>query len=223
MLILNCFDINEVTSIADYELLYSMATDDRKKKAKKYCYFDDTKRCICAEILLKYCLYKQFDYKGDINIEYNQFGKPFMKKIKNFSFNISHSGDWVVCAYGKSELGVDIEKIQSKTTEIIEKCFSKYEQEYVNNSFGKERENRVIQIWTLKESYIKYFGIGLTKRLNSYSVCDKYGEIIDKLYVNDEQIFLENYLFDSNYYLATCSKENNAIINRVHLSDILLV
>lgn len=39
----------------------------------------------------------------EMDIGYNEFGKPFMNHMNGFSYNLSHSGKWVAIAYGSSE------------------------------------------------------------------------------------------------------------------------
>ena len=63
--------------------------------------------------LLKYALFNSFDIRlSEKDIVYSDFGKPYLNS-QPYKFNVSHSGDWVVCSVGNSKIGVDIEEIKN--------------------------------------------------------------------------------------------------------------
>ena len=127
---------------------------------------EDALRCVAAEALLRYAL------GTDIGrVEMGPCGKPFLPDRPDFFFNLSHSGNWVVLACGDSEVGVDVQSLRSNTNPeaMARRFFSPEEQRYV---FEKEscRDQRFFEIWTGKESYLKYLGTGLGRTLPSFSV-----------------------------------------------------
>ena len=111
MITVNCVDISKMT-MEDYEKFYLISSEERKKKANRYKNLENAKRCILGDVLLQYSLIETIGYPLEPMIEYGTHGKPYVKNVENFFFNISHSGKWVVIAFGVSELGVDIEKIR---------------------------------------------------------------------------------------------------------------
>lgn len=84
-------------------------------------------------------------------------------------FNISHSGKYVVCAVGDSEMGIDVQKeVMLKEEELLQLCnrfFTEFEFRSLQSS--KNRIDYFHKLWTLKESYIKYLGTGMYCRLNT--------------------------------------------------------
>ena len=48
----------------------------------------------------------------DVPICRETHGKPVLKDCTNLFFNISHSGDYAVCAVSKQPVGIDIERIR---------------------------------------------------------------------------------------------------------------
>ncbi len=82
--------------------------------------------------------------------------KPFLANCP-YQFNLSHSGDYLVLAVGDVPIGVDIEKITRVRPKVMERYFSDSEKEKV----AKEGADAFYEIWTKKESYIKYTGNGL--------------------------------------------------------------
>lgn len=207
-----------------YEKFYSIVSDERKSKANKFRFFDDSKRCIFGEILLLYSLFRFLGYNAIPHIDYNSYGKPFIKNLNDFHYNISHSGQWVVCAYGNSEVGVDIEKIvyEHDNNGIINNFFSKEEKDFICLNADKiTRAQRFTQIWTLKESYIKYLGTGLSTSLNSFSTNIIQGVVKNSENQIDKYAKLKSYLLGNDYYLSICSQNDEVIIKSVTISQLL--
>lgn len=104
-------NISEELSVNDFEELLSYVPLE-KQKIKSFLHFKDAKRTLVGEILVRSILGKQLSLKNkDINIYYNAYGKPYIKIEGNY-FNLSHSGDWVVCAFDSSPVGIDVEIIK---------------------------------------------------------------------------------------------------------------
>jgi 4'-phosphopantetheinyl transferase len=109
---------------------------------------------------------------SEIAISADQYGKPELPAYPHLHFNISHSGKYVVCAICGSPVGIDVESHQRRDfLEIAQRFFHAEETEYIK-SFSTEDERAVAftDIWTMKESYIKRDGRGLTIPLASFSV-----------------------------------------------------
>ncbi|WP_423237249.1 4'-phosphopantetheinyl transferase family protein [Clostridium putrefaciens] len=58
-----------------------------------------------------------------IKLNKNQYGKPYSGEYPQFKFNISHSGDYVLCSIDDKPIGVDIEEIKPIEYEEIAKNF----------------------------------------------------------------------------------------------------
>lgn len=216
----NCFDISELTE-ESYTLLKKMVSKERRERAEQFRFTLDSYRCVCAEILLKYSLAEVFNREVEIDLVYNAYGKPMMRNLNRFYFNISHAGDWVVLAYGENEVGVDIEKIQLERKNIIEYVMSKEEKDYIYSAVGSECNKRFTEIWGLKESYVKYLGTGLSTPMNSFSVNMADNSILDESRVLERCIFLKSFLYEKKYYLSICSEEQNVTIKKITLKNLL--
>ena len=170
---------------------------------KTISHFRQSFGCLFA----RFCI-TEFGYiaKNDFCFQKDYFGKPFLNTNKiNIYFNISHSADWIVCALDNKKIGVDIEHIRS--FEINPKMsifFSKNEWLYITTSENKIRS--FFEIWTLKESYLKYLGIGLHKPLSSFNILkkEKGYKVLDKE-INTNKIEFYSFDFNQNYKIAVCS------------------
>ncbi len=112
---------------------------------------------IISYFLLQIGLINLFGIRKISKIHYSKYGKPYIKKIKNIHFNISHTNDAVACAISNSKVGVDILNRNMKANEnIVYKLFSKNEIKLWKLS--KTKKDKFLEIWTKKEAYIKYKG-----------------------------------------------------------------
>lgn len=149
-----------------YRQLFARASEDRRSRADRYTHGEDKLRCIAADALLR-CALGSAEY----TVETGEFGKPHIKGMPGFHYNLSHSGDWVVLAFGDAQVGVDVQKMEwsEEKQRLARRFFSPEEQEYL---FRQEdgRKLRFYEIWTRKESWLKYLGTGIRKPLNSFSV-----------------------------------------------------
>ncbi|NLL72912.1 MAG: 4'-phosphopantetheinyl transferase superfamily protein [Clostridiales bacterium] len=221
MIFINCIDISKINS-DNYQMLRQAVSNERRMRADRYHFIEDSKRSICSELLLQYSLFQTFGRFIEIDTAYNEFGKPFMKDMKGFSYNISHSGKWVVIGFGENELGIDIEEIYRGREDIANKFFTESEKKFIFAANNEEEAKRSFtQIWTLKESYIKYLGTGLSTMLDSFSVNAIEGVVVDQDGVIQKDIRLKNYRFNEDYYLSICSTDEEVEIREIMLKDLI--
>ena len=91
-------------------------------------------------------------------------GKPVFLEHQEIHSNLSHSGNYVVCAVSQCEVGVDIEGNRSVRTSIENRFFSEEECRWVCEADGEKLHNeRFFRLWTLKEAYSKMTGEGISK------------------------------------------------------------
>jgi 4'-phosphopantetheinyl transferase len=102
----------------------------------------------------------------------NEYGKPFVDAECKLRFNLSNSLGLVVCLIGKgAEVGVDVEPY-TRAESIIEvgpRVFSPSEQAQLESLREDQRAERCLQLWTLKEAYIKARGMGMALPLDKFS------------------------------------------------------
>lgn len=179
---IRCFDISQLKP-GDYERLYALASSDRKSRADRYIKREDSIRCVVADALLR-----QVPGFDAACLTRTEAGKPYLKDRKRSHFNISHSGRWVVIAWGDSPLGIDVEQIQmDQGKEALARRFFRFdEQAYVFSASGEDRAKRFFRIWTMKESYLKYLGTGIDRPLNGFSVLhDRLGVTLSSDFLPD--------------------------------------
>ncbi|MFH0891597.1 MAG: 4'-phosphopantetheinyl transferase superfamily protein [Candidatus Falkowbacteria bacterium] len=185
---------------------------EEKERADRFKFEKDFKLYTAGKILARKII---ADHIGiapkDIKFFIDKYGRPFLEdpKIKDFDFNISHSGDYVVLAFSHRQIGVDIEKIRPVDFKIAETCFHDKESEYLNHDPDKRLEN-FFRLWTLKESFIKAVGQGLSCPLKDFYFSFTDGGIkinILKPDAYDQTWNFRLYDFDPEYKLAVCAKD----------------
>nr|WP_288828711.1 4'-phosphopantetheinyl transferase superfamily protein [uncultured Clostridium sp.] len=117
--------------------------------------------------------------KEDYGIEYGdgipvpvlkgRHGKPQLKDYPHIYHNISHTEGLAACALGDVPVGIDVELIRPFSEKIIRKVMSDQEKEQYGKLKGEERTAFFFKIWTLKESYVKAAGWGITIPLTDFS------------------------------------------------------
>lgn len=191
-----------------------MLSTERIERISRYKLKEDRIRSILSEILVKYMLCEQHQLLlEEINFKYNEYGKPFLLEPYNVYFNISHSGQWIICGSSDTPIGVDIEGRTTGIMSIANRFFSRNEYDYIRNECSIDQKDMFCKIWTLKESYIKCIGKGLCIPLQSFRFEFYRDEI--KMYNND--IINLDYLFaskkiDNDYHMAVCTMKNGCNI-----------
>ena len=94
------------------------------------------------------------------SLEKGPYGKPYLAEYPEIHFNISHSGEWAVCALASMPCGVDIqERRPIRSRRMVERTMNAREQRQILEA--EDGTGEFIKLWTYKESCIKLSGEGL--------------------------------------------------------------
>lgn len=185
--------------------LLQYVSKEKQERIKKIISNKDALRSLIGDILIRYIICRKFSILNEnIVFEVNEYGKPSLKNFKDFYFNISHAGDWVVCVVGESDVGVDVELVKDIELNIANSFFSTEEYQDLMLQPEEERVDYFYELWTLKESYIKAVGKGLSMPLNSFYIV-KNNNVIKVVSKNNPDNFcFKQYFLDSKHKLAIC-------------------
>ncbi len=120
-----------------------------------------------AEKLLETGLKKEYgiDLKHEPRAE-GEHGKPFLSWRPQIHYNISHSGDYVVCVFADQEVGIDVQIHRKANYErMLERMVPASQRMEILT--GKDPENEFFIQWVLREAYIKWTGEGLSRDLRT--------------------------------------------------------
>ncbi|EMB58681.1 4'-phosphopantetheinyl transferase family protein [Streptococcus mutans] len=190
-----------------FSLLELIEEEDRKQ-ILRYQFWQDRQRSLLGHLLSRYAIIQEYALTNkEIQIRRHAYGKPYIKDYSQIHYNISHSGEWVVVAIGRSPIGIDVENRREDWDLIGERVFSESEKYWSQNSY-----KRKAILWTIKEAYVKYLGIGLSKSLNSFSI-----DIKRKIITEVQKPFQTNFdyfVLDNDYVCSECGYTKGAYYSR---------
>lgn len=183
--------------------------EEKQIRLNKFRNWIDAKRSLLGEILVRTEIMNLLNIKNhDIQFQKNSYGKPILLNEPQFHFNVSHSGDWVVCATDYSFIGIDVEKITPIDFAIAERFFSQQETLDLFKKKETEKTNYFYDLWTLKESYIKTDGRGLSLPLDSFTI-RKNNKVIKIVTTNQlKDVYFKQYEIDELYKCSVCAINN---------------
>ena len=97
-------------------------------------------------------------------------GKPYFPAVPELHFSVTHSGGLWLCAFGGAEVGLDLQRhAPRRSLQALSRRFFHPTENAFLSECGYATAD-FYDIWSAKESYIKYTGEGLTRPLASFSV-----------------------------------------------------
>lgn len=146
-----------------YEEKMKLLDAARRAKIEKCRFEEDRLRGLAAGLLLQKAV-KEERLTAEQAVVTEEKGKKPRLASNSYFFNISHAGNFAVCAFADCETGVDIEmysrfcRDKEKNQKIAKRIMTKEEWD-----LWKDRESgqELLKIWTRKESYAKLTGKGL--------------------------------------------------------------
>lgn len=159
--------------------------DERRRNKISRCKQNGDKyRSLLAGVLLRYGLEQEGIAYETVVFAENSHGKPFLKSPEGIFFSISHSEDYVVCAFSTQNLGVDIEDRQricrkkAMLEKIAKRSFTEDEYiRYENIQNFVEKCEYFLRLWTRKESCSKAVGLGLGMDFSQMDVSSDEAEV----------------------------------------------
>jgi 4'-phosphopantetheinyl transferase len=109
------------------------------------------------------------------HFEANAYGRPAIatpQGILPLRFNLSHTDGLIVCVVALDrECGIDVEDTErgGMTVDIADQFFSRMEAQDLRALPVPMQRQRFFEYWTLKESYIKARGMGVSLPLEQFS------------------------------------------------------
>lgn len=154
-------DIRDLTD-AEYNKWYSLMSENKRHRVDRLRFLDDKKRTVAGEMLARKAIAKWCGVTpGSIAFGIKEHGKPYAKDLA-VEFNISHSGDIVVCAVDDKPIGIDIEQIRPIDLTVAKRICTDEELLYLFGHTPTEQNftyttdtkilTRFFELWTAKEA-----------------------------------------------------------------------
>jgi 4'-phosphopantetheinyl transferase len=165
--------IQDPNLLSHYEALL---TEEEKIKWRRFYFEADQHRYLITRALLKTTLSQYIhQHPNTWSFAENQYGRPHLAEPEHawLRFNLSHTTGMVVCLVSRQrEVGVDVENLERKIDSLLgiaERFFAPKEVSALQALPIAEQRQRFFSYWTLKESYIKARGMGLSLPLEKFA------------------------------------------------------
>lgn len=137
-------------------------------------------------------------------IKVNPWGKPFFPAYPELHFSVTHSGDWWLCGFSSRELGLDLQVHRSHSApEVLSKRFF----HPLEDAFlAREGYHHFYDLWSAKESWVKYTGHGFFDDPGSFSVVSQSG-----VFPSMEGVCFRLLPFPEAYSLCLCAPEYSEV------------
>lgn len=170
-----------------------------------------------------HCLINTISKECVFDIKYNKYGKPYLSQNQNLYFNISNSNKKVCIGISDRPIGIDLEYIKPRNLKAMMKFLNASELQYINSSISAEYA--FYEIWTIKEAYLKYLGVGLNKPLKSVEIIPYEFSYLVKDRGEAVNLHFNSFLYDRCYYRVSVCSESvipNKLIKLDNLSSLVL-
>ncbi len=167
--------VNDLKDPGLLDIYRNISSEKEKTKTDRYRFEKDRHKCLVTRGLQRFILSR---YTGipphSLEFEENTHGKPCIKPGLvpiPIQFNLSHAGTLTAIAVVLHHpMGIDLEDRNRKVDlKIADRFFSPQECEQLHHAGENEKKALFFDFWTLKESYIKAKGRGLSIPLNKFS------------------------------------------------------
>ncbi|MDO4834260.1 MAG: 4'-phosphopantetheinyl transferase superfamily protein [Bacillota bacterium] len=212
-------DISSLLEPEEYSRVKSLVPEARRAKADAVKFAVGRARSLGAGLVLHEACRRSGLEGADEHMCYGEHGKPDFDQhrlrstgLGEMHFSLSHSGHRVMCGISQVQIGCDVEIVKKRDMKIAGRFFA--EAEYADimaQNDDRIRLERFFRYWTIKESFIKCDGRGLSMPLSSFRiVMDEDGSIeLDTGEKKGEYSFFSPDIEDG-YSYACCVKQTDA-------------
>ncbi len=154
--------------------LKRLLTNEEIQRQQRYLFDKDKHDALITRAFIRDLLSRYVDKPStDWRFSKGEKGKPeIINPEIPIRFNISHTKNLIICAITlEKDIGCDVENVNRRNDilAISDRFFSKSEVDSMFLLPKSEQRDRFFDLWTLKESYIKAWGQGLSIPLNEFS------------------------------------------------------
>lgn len=145
--------------------------------------------------------------RGTYRIVRAEHGKPYVEgAFSPVFYNLSHSGDYVVCGLSDREVGIDVQQVGRYRREVVRRFFHPDEIRQLEQCAEEMRSDLFFRYWSAKESFLKYTGTGLSGSLSGFEVrFEKQGiQVVSQDSL--QPVYLSECALDKDYKCFVCSE-----------------
>ena len=165
--------VNDASDVCLLEQCRKLLTDDERRRERTFCFKKGQRQYVLTRALVRTVLSRYSEIlPHEWLFNYSPQGRPEIANAdsaaRELSFNVSHTDGLIVLGVARCPaLGVDVEHIHHRpgAVRLAEKYFSPDEKAALRALPADVQPQRFAELWTLKESYVKACGKGLSMPL----------------------------------------------------------
>ncbi len=178
-----CWRLMNDVSADEYDAAWAVLDEHERERAGRFVFAADRERFVVSHALVRRALSRLADVRPEAwRFVAQAFGKPTIDATQleeTLAFNMAHTDGLVACAVARHEVGIDVESVERRIQplEIASQFFSHRELLCLRECPEALRPLRFIELWTLKEAYVKALGTGLSQPFHTFSFAVNAGSI----------------------------------------------
>ena len=170
----------------------------------------DKNRSLAAGLLLDHALAAYGLQERSVEYEIGEWGKPALRYHPEICFSLSHSGDYAICTIGDRPLGNDIERVKDGRLKVADRFIAQEELSWLYEAGEEEQTQRMFRLWTMKESFVKAIGRGMSLSLQDFVIHmdGESGRARVRHCVDAKYYHMREYREIEGYCTAVCVQDN---------------
>lgn len=132
----------------------------RRDRALAFKHEEGRRECVLSFALLMFKLEREYGITHELELCYEEHGKPLLRDYPSIHFNLSHCHSAVACVTGSSPVGIDVER-RGRYREMLARHVLNSE-ELATVLGSDDPDGRFLEYWTRKEALLKQRGGGVS-------------------------------------------------------------
>ena len=154
-------DMSQVTE-AEVERMLPLVNDQRRQEALRYKHIFGQFACLKSWLMLSELL-KSLGIT-DLEMSYNEHGKPFLTHHPEVHFSLSHCKNGIAVVVDNVPVGIDIESFRETRPSLVNYTMNEAEQQAI--AADPNPTEAFIVLWTQNEAVLKLRGTGISTNLS---------------------------------------------------------
>ena len=154
-------DMTQVTATI-VQCMFPLVNEQRRNEALRYKHVFGQYACLKSWLMLADMLRPLG--VTDLEMDFNEHGKPFLKNHPNIYFNLSHCKNGIAVAVDFAPIGIDIESFRKDSVALVRRTMNAAETEWILSTSASIE--MFARFWTQKEAVLKLRGTGIIDDLH---------------------------------------------------------
>ena len=153
----------------------ALLSKDRYAKIQRLRAPIGKKASFAVYLLLRMALAENYCINEVVEFDFTEKGKPILRDYPHIHFSLSHSKCTAACVVSDGEVGVDVQHIGPISDRVAKRVLTT--REYAKFKESQTPDDYFCEIWTIKESFLKQTGQGISmelRDLSAESVTERY-------------------------------------------------